>query len=297
MGQVQDDRNFNDVRGPYTNFSMRRKSWNVFLVFLASTAIAQSSNSRMVDCAQLLRWVAAGIPQQRLFRLVEERGIAFQLDLHSARSLRTAGANSSLIRNLHRLRMDSVRGECPSELVQTDEHIHQDRYDQAERILRRMLTADPQNPDLHFALGYVRQQQDDDDQAFDEYTVAKQLLPGFPEIHNGLAFNFYRSNSGENAIAEARTALSIDPQNAEGYRYLGLGLLANGNYSAAARAFKESLERDCNNAQTYNDLARAQKARGDLTDAADSYRQALRLEVPGGKAAEKTCCPLHVPTL
>jgi cytochrome c-type biogenesis protein CcmH/NrfG len=258
---------------------MRKKFLNVVLVFLTGTAIAQSSNSRIIDCTQLLSWIAAGIPQQRIIRLVEERGIGFQLDLRTVRSLRTAGANSAFIRNLHGLRRDSVRGDCPAELVQTDQFIHQHEYDQAEQILRRMLAADPQNPDLHFALGYVRQQQDDDDQAFDEYSEAKQLLPGFPEIHNGLAFNFYRSNNGENAIAEARTALSIDPQNAEGYRYLGLGLLAQDNYSAAVHAFKESLVRDCNNAQTYNDLARAQSARGDLAGAADSYRQALRLDV------------------
>jgi Flp pilus assembly protein TadD len=238
---------------------------------------AQATNSQPVNCDQLLRWIDASIPEQRIGRLVEERGLTFQLDNHTARSLRTAGATSALIRTLRLLDTKREPSRCAVPLVQIGQLVRQEKFDQAERSLRTLLAADPKNAELHFALGYVRQQQNDDDQAFDEYFEAKQLRPGFPEIHNGLALNFYRSNDGEDAIAEARTALSIDPRNAEGYRYLGLGLMISDKYAAAVHAFKESLLRDDNNAETYNNMALAQSKRGDLAAAASCYRKALHL--------------------
>ena len=88
----------------------------------------------------------------------------------------------------------------------------------------------------------LRQERWDD--AFDEITLAAQLMPDLPENHSSLAYIFYRLDDGPNAIAEARTALSMDPQNAEAYQFLGLALYSNGQYGAAVHAFDESLARD-----------------------------------------------------
>jgi Flp pilus assembly protein TadD len=219
----------------------------------------------------------AAIPEQRIGRLAAERGIIFQLDSRSVRSLRTAGASSALIRSLRLLPTKREPSACAVQLVHIARFVRQGRFNQAETYLRLLLVSNPQNADLHLALGYVRQQQNDDDEAFDEYCEAKQLGPGFPEIHNSLAFNFYRSNDAESAIAEARTALSIDPHNAEGYRYLGLGLMISGRYVGAIHAFKESLLRDDNNAETYRDMALAQGKGGDLAAATSYYRKAVHL--------------------
>ena len=101
-----------------------------------------------------------------------------------------------------------------------------------------MIAAGPDNPALHFALGYVQQQQEDWDGAADSYESARTLMPGLSDIHSRLAYLLYRSDDSDAAVAEARTALSIDPGNLEAYRFLGLGFYADGNYPAAINAFQ-----------------------------------------------------------
>jgi tetratricopeptide (TPR) repeat protein len=252
----------------------------VVALLLISTAMAEARTAKAVDCSQLLTWMVAGIPSQRITRLVAERGIHFRVGQSTADLLAGVGAGSDLLAEMRKpgaFAAGMQSGECAGALLQAAESVHQQQYGSAEEIVRKLLVADAENVDLHTALAYLRTQQDDVDQGFDEYSDAKDLDPTFPEIHNGLSDVFYRSNDGENAIAEARTALSIDPQNAEAYRYLGLGLYANENYPAALHAFQESLNRDPGRAETYYDLGLAQSAAKELPQAAESYRHAIRL--------------------
>ena len=249
------------------------------IVMMSLSAIAQDS-PKPVDCDQLLSWMAAGIPSQRLLRMAHERELAVVITGNTAEVLFKAGASADFIKDLRKLNSTDKNAQCSTELARAAAFVHQQSYDQAESIIRKLLAAAPDNTDLHLAFGYLRQQQGDLDEAYDGYADAKDLNPGFPEIHNGLSYIFYRSHDAENAIAEARTALSIDPQNAEGYRYLGLGLYANENYKAALHALQESLTRDPNCAETYYDIGLLQAAEKNLAAAAESYKTAIRLN-PG----------------
>ncbi len=223
---------------------LRSAVLSFFLLQLSTVvAVGEINAAKPVDCAQLMTWMGGGISNQRLDRLVHERGISFALDHDGAEALSSAGASSQLLSDM-RIMPASGAGTnigCPARLEQAAKLVHQQEYEDAEPILRQLISSDFNNADLHFALAYVRQQQNDFNEAFDEYSNAKELSPGFPETHNDLSYLFDRSNDGDNAIAEARTALSIDPQNAEAYRYLGLGLYANEQYPSALYAFQESL--------------------------------------------------------
>ena len=249
-------------------------------IVLTSSATAEDRVSKAIDCSQLLTWVTAGIPGQRLSRLVRDRGVSFRLGQNTAELLASVEVITDLVSEIRKgyiSRVGERNVDCPADLMETAELVHRQKYDEAEQVIRKRLTAAPDNPDLHLALGYLRIQQGDLDEAFDAYADAKDLDPEFPEIHNGLSYVFYRSNDPENAIAEARTALSIDPGNAEAYRYLGLGLYGSENYTAALHAFEESLSRDPNQAETYYDQGLAQAADKNLVAAAGSYRKAIRL--------------------
>jgi tetratricopeptide (TPR) repeat protein len=252
----------------------------VVILLLSVGASAQDRTLKPIDCDQLLSWMAAGVPSQRLSRLAHERRIEFLPTGKAAEALSKAGASPALLKDLRSMSSSDENAPCSTQLSQAAAFVHQQNYDPAESIIRKLLIADSDNADLHLALGYLRQQQGDLDEGFDGYADAKDLNPGFPEIHNGLSNIFYRSNDAENAIAEARTALSIDPQNAEGYRYLGLGLYADEKYPAALHALQESLVRDPNAAETYYDVGLVQVAEKDLAAAANSYKKAIQLN-PG----------------
>lgn len=252
----------------------------ISLMIFAAPVAAESSKPQTIGCDQLLTWIAGGVPNQRLTRLVRERGIHFRINKNTAAALSVAGAETELVSDLLTIPSSGTNSQdtgCGYQFVRAAELVHEQNYEKAEPILRRLVATDRKNADLHFALGYLRQQHNDFDEAFDAYSDAKELEPGFPETHSGLSYVFYRSNDGNNAIAEARTALSIDPQNAEAYRYLGLGLYANENYPAAVHALKESMVRNPKNAEVFYDIGMAQSAAGELSAAAESYRQAIHL--------------------
>jgi tetratricopeptide (TPR) repeat protein len=252
----------------------------VVALLLISTGVAEDRPTEPVGCSQLLTWMVAGIPGQRLSRLVQQRGTRFRVGQNTADFLARIGAGNDLLAEMRKpgtFATGAQADDCPSDLVDATLLMRRKKYGDAEEIVKKLLVTDPENVNLHLALGFLRMQQDDVDEAFDGYADAKDLDPTFPEIHNGLSYVFYRSNDGENAIAEARTALSIDPQNAEAYRYLGLGLSASENYPAALHAFQESLARDPHQAETYYDLGMAQSANKKLSAAAESYRNAIRL--------------------
>lgn len=258
---------------------MRSKGLAWLVLLFAVPAFGENHEIKPVDCAQLMAWMAGGVSNRGLNHLLLARGLAFQIKEDSAKALSAAGANASLIGAMRTMAPSSSQAEqtdCPAPLVQAAQLVHLQDYEHAEQILRKLLRADPKNPDLHFALGYVRQQQNDLDDAFDEYSDAKDLQPGFPETHSGLSYLFYRSDDGDNAIAEARTALSMDPQNAQAYRYLGLGLYVAEKYQAALHAFEEALSREPEDAEAYYGIGMTQHAEGKLSAAAEAYRQAIR---------------------
>ena len=61
-------------------------------------------------------------------------------------------------------------------------------------MLQKLIAADPADACLEFALGYIHQQQEDWDEAFEAYQNSQQLMPGLSDVHSRLAYVFYRDD-------------------------------------------------------------------------------------------------------
>ncbi len=281
---------------------VKRKGLSVLLLLFGVVSIrvvltAQSSQSQPVNSTQLMAWVMAGVPGNRLVRIVQEREIANVPGKESIRQLEAAGADANLIHALKNLKRsataDSSTPEIPAALIQAATNARAQRFHEAELALRQALIADPQNAALHFALGTMLRQQELWDNAIDEITLSAQLMPDFPENHSSLAYIFYRLDDPSDSIAEARTALSMDPQNAEAYQFLGLAFFSDGQYGASVNAFAESLARDADNPDTYYDLGITLHADGNLPAAIGAYRHAIRLNPRFWQAHSNLALILH----
>ena len=169
---------------------MKRKGLSVFLllfgVVLAALPLgvafaAESSASRPVNSTQLMAWLAAGVPGNRLIRLVQERGIADVPGKEPTRQLEAAGADANLVHALKNSKPsptpNSSSSQIPAVLVQAATDARAQRFHEAEIALRQALSSDPQNAALHFALGTMLRQQERWDDAFDEITLSAQLMP------------------------------------------------------------------------------------------------------------------------
>src|SRR5438105_10571337 len=237
----------------------------IFLFLFSIPSASASNDAKPLDCTELTAWLAGGVSSHRLNQLVHARNIALTIDEAVANTLSTAGADPAFIQSLRTLPTsipETGVTVCPAALSQAGDLIRRKQYDEAERILRKLVTEDPRSAALHFAYGYLHQQQEDWDGAFDEYSDSRDLMPSSSETHSRLAYIFYRYDDGDNAIAEARTALSIDPQNAEAYRYLGLGHYANDQYAAAllASSQPQPLKPASPNAYTKRAISRLNRA-------------------------------------
>jgi tetratricopeptide (TPR) repeat protein len=276
---------------------VKRKGLSVFLFLFVAVLAAYSSETQAVTSTQIMAWLAAGVPNNRLIRIVQERGIAGVPGQEQIRQLESAGADAKLVKALTILKGSALASlaasEIPAALVQAAVDAHSQRFPQAELALRQALSSDPKNGALHFALAAMLRQQERWDDAFDELTVAAELMPDFPENHSSMAYIFYRLDDGPNCIAEARTALSMDTQNAEAYQFLALGLYSTGQYAAAVHAFMESLARDADNPDTYYDLGITLHADGNQTAAIGAYREAIRLNPSFWQAHSNLALILH----
>src|SRR4051812_20773256 len=210
-------------------------------IFLSLMAFAQSAAP--VDCNQIALWVGSNVPSSSVQRFIQKRGVAFSLDKPAEKVLVSAGGDASLIRVLHSMPPATPERSqpCSASIATVSAQLHARTYEDAKAGLELLINRNPKDGALHFALGFVNLQQDSLNDAFDEYSNSRDLMPGFPETHSRLAYVFYRFDDGDNAIAEARTALSMDPPNGEAYRNLGLGFLSNDAYPAALHAFQQSL--------------------------------------------------------
>src|SRR5580658_12277 len=280
----------------------------VFLAFLGLAAICAadsadvkpSSTDKVLTTTELVAWLAGGVPNSRLVRLVGESGLTAAPGKDELRQLQSAGADQNLLRVLASVPTDSIKTSAqtasapiPPALLKAAAAAAQQNYHEAELQLREALRGDPQSSALHFALSAMLRQQDQWDDAFDEITLSLQLKPNFPENHSSLSYIFYRLDDGPNAVAEARTALSMDPENSEAYQYLGLGFYSSGEYGPAVHAFAQSLLRDPENADSYYDMGIALHAAGKLPAALAAYERAIGLRPDFWEAHSNLALTLH----
>ena len=193
---------------------MRRKTLISVVFFLLLIPSTYAADSAPVDCTHLTAWIAGGVPSSKLIRVVERQGIVLTLGASFESALRSGGAAPDLLEALDRLQ-PAHGSSCPPSLLKVAPLVHHKRYDLAAELVADLLTSDPHNGALHFALGYIRQQQGDWNSAFDEYSSSKEAEPDFAEVHNRLALVFYQGDDGDSAIGEARTALSMDFRDAD----------------------------------------------------------------------------------
>jgi tetratricopeptide (TPR) repeat protein len=189
--------------------AVRSKALSFRVFFMLVATVSFGADSAPVDCTHLMAWIAGGVSGPKLIHVVERRGIAFTPSPNLETKLCSAGATSDLLETLHHLQ--PVHGSsCPASLVKAATLVHEKKYEPAAELFGQLLASDSQNGALHFALGYIQQQQGDWDTAFDEYSNSKESEPDFSEVHNRLALVFYQGDDGDSAIGEARTALSMD---------------------------------------------------------------------------------------
>ena len=151
----------------------------------------------------------------------------------------------------------------------------QGRFDQAEKIYKRVLDIDPNQPDALSLLGAIALQMADNETARDYISQAVFHRPNFPEAHSNLGTALQNLGRTEEAVASFRKALSLNPAFADGHFNLANLLKDMGRLDEALVSYREATTRKPDFLQAHSNMGNVLRDLGQLDEAIASYRSAL----------------------
>ena len=151
------------------------------------------------------------------------------------------------------------------------------KLEQAERVLKQALSANPDLPEAQNLLGLELGQKGDWAGAERSLRSAISIQPELAEAHYNLANLLARGGNLDEAQYQFQKAIAIKPAYTEAHHNYGLLLILMRSYDKAVAEFRETIRLDPKLAQAYSDLADVLAAQGRLESAAEEYRQAIQL--------------------
>ncbi len=148
-------------------------------------------------------------------------------------------------------------------------------HEGAIRAYRRGLEIEPDNIELHNALGWALFQVGRSEEAVAEYERALAINPDYVKAHNNLALALIELGRLDDAATHYRRSLELEPK-AEIYSDLGFILDRQGNTRQAVSYYRKALELDPGSPQAHFNLAGALLREEELDEAAEQYRAAIK---------------------
>jgi tetratricopeptide (TPR) repeat protein len=163
-------------------------------------------------------------------------------------------------------------------------HHRAGRIADAERIYRRVLEADPEQPDALHLLGVIAASRQELGEAIALLTRAIAAAPDSAACHNALGTAQRAAGAIEEAIRSYRRALTLDPRRAELATNLAAALLEQGDLEEAARTIEQALDLDPDYVDAHFVQGDLHRARRDNLAAERSYRRVLGAGALAGPA-------------
>jgi tetratricopeptide (TPR) repeat protein len=147
-------------------------------------------------------------------------------------------------------------------------------YEEADSGFRRLVSAYPKEPGVHFLYGaYLTELHPDDSVA--EFERELEISPSHVLARIRLAEHLIAQREFDRALALARQAIKLEPKRASAHMLAGEALLAAGNAGDGLKELETAREDDPSVSRTHWDLLRAYAAAGRKEDA---EREKLEIE-------------------
>ncbi len=167
-------------------------------------------------------------------------------------------------------------GGAPRQALERAVQAHQaGRLAEAEAAYRRILVAQPDEPDALHLLGLLAHQGGQPAAAIELIGRAIEINAKMPRFHNNLGLAHAAERRFDAAEASYRRALALDPDYVEAWHNLATVLAESGRSDDAAGCFARALGHNPNYAPAHNNLANLRREAGDNRAAAEGYRRAL----------------------
>lgn len=255
---------------------------------------AGGATRRPLDQIQIILLLAGQVPGHRVTMLVRERGIDFKPTNDYLQEVRMAGGEDELISALKGAKVTKPehvgralrarQAEIRQHAARGAEFMRDKRYADAETEYRAAVRLQPQDSDLHAALGAALGSKGDRDGEIAEYREALRLNPNNDRAHNNLGVALGRKGDWDEAIAEEREALRLNPNDDAAHYNLGLALGHKGDWDGAIAEEHEALHLNPNDDAAHCAFGVALGHKGDWDGDIAEQREALRLNPHNGFA-------------
>ena len=228
------------------------------------------------------------------------------------RSPRTANALSpEVIERLHALGYLSADGSthssAPSGVDPKDRIADYEEYgkaiyvaslghlEEANKILKAILTRDRDLSDVRLTLGLNEQRMGKDAEALDQFRTVLVAEPESALAHLDAGLSYYNLHEFENADKELQATLAISPGYTKAEIFLGRTLAQRGELDKAAAEFHHVLQETPDSYDAHDGLGTVAAMRGDWKESEQQLKAALALE-PGTAETHTTLGNVYVRT-
>lgn len=164
------------------------------------------------------------------------------------------------------------------ELLKSAIALHQQgQLEQAQKLYRQILAAQPQHLDALYLSGVLAGQCGDNSLALEQLKAACAINPAVSAIHTALG-NLQRDQGRfDAAVACYQTALQLDVHNADAYYNLGIAQQEFHQFEHAVDAYQHAVAYHPEHAEAWNNLGVVLKELGRLEEALACYTTVLEL--------------------
>ncbi len=171
--------------------------------------------------------------------------------------------------------------------------LQREEYEQAVPALERAARLDPTNPGVLRNLARAHRRLAQPETAEAVLRRALRLDPTSLQTHNQLALALRDQGRSEEALDHLERALAGDPTFADARINYGNIMLDRGRVADAMSAYRRVLDREPGNARALNNLGAAYLFRGEAADAARYFREALTHMPDDVEARTNLAAALH----
>lgn len=165
-----------------------------------------------------------------------------------------------------------------------------ERYEEAESAFKRLLTAYPNEPGVHFLYGaYLARQHPDD--AVPEFEHELQISPFHVLARVRLAEQMVARQQLDQALEFAREAIQLDPKRASAHAFAGEALIGKGEAAEGIKELETARGYDPSVSRVHWDLMRAYAAAGRKQDAEREKQEMEKLLHPTAPSRSPALSP------
>ncbi len=151
------------------------------------------------------------------------------------------------------------------------------KYQNAIPSFEEAIRINPENFDAHFDLGLAYGVLKQIQKSKVQFKEAIRINPDYGEAHGHLGNSYYLEGQYENAIASYKEFIRITPDSAKGHHWLGMVYHKIGQHQKAIASEKEAILINPDHANAYKGLGILYSELGQDQKAIASYKEAIRI--------------------